>query len=182
MKHVTILILLILPLLMNAQATRTFTLKSNSLGGQASSEHVFNGFGCTGGNISPQLSWENPPEGTRSFALTIHDIDAPTGSGWWHWVVYDIPGGTTEIPAGAGSEGGQGMPQGAVQGRTDFGSTGYGGPCPPEGDLAHRYIITVFALPSERLDVPRDASPAMIGFNLNAQAIARASLIFYHGR
>jgi Raf kinase inhibitor-like YbhB/YbcL family protein len=161
----------------------TFTLRSSDLGGQAGLEQVFNGFGCTGKNISPQLSWENAPEGTRSFAITMYDPDAPTGSGWWHWVVVDLPKDVTSLPANAGSPDPQGMiPQRARQLRTDYGKPGYGGPCPPEGDRPHRYIITVYALPMEKLDVPDDASPAMAGFNLNAAALAKASLMFYYGR
>jgi len=186
MRRILALLILIsaYPMSNNAQNDQTrnkvFTLRSADLGGQATLRNVFNGSGCSGENVSPQLSWENPPEGTKSFAITMYDPDAPTGSGWWHWVVYNIPADVTEIPAGAGTSGK--MPEGAVQGRTDYGSTGYGGPCPPEGHGPHRYIITVHALDTGKLDVPEDASPAMIGFNLNARSIARASMIFYYER
>jgi Raf kinase inhibitor-like YbhB/YbcL family protein len=187
MIRTTFFTLLILPLIMHAQDQSvgpgsTFTLRSTDLGGQATHKQIFGGFGCTGENISPQLEWSNAPEGTRSFAITMYDPDAPTGSGWWHWVVYDIPASTNNIPSGAGTKGGTGMPRGAKQARTDFGEAGYGGPCPPEGDGPHRYIITIHALGTERLDVPDDASPALIGFNLTGNSLARASIIFYHER
>ncbi len=177
----TLLISLLLMAQDNQRAKGTFTLRSEDLGGQATMRQVFNGFGCTGTNQSPQLSWENPPEGTRGYAITMYDPDAPTGSGWWHWVVYDIPANINSLQAGAGSAGGA-LPREAKQARTDFGTKGYGGPCPPEGDRPHQYIITIHALPTEKLDVPDDASPAMIGFNLGAQELARASLVFYYGR
>lgn len=96
--------------------------------------HVFNGFGCVGANLSPALSWRHPPKGTRSFAVTAYDPDAPTGSGWWHWVVFNLPAETRELAAGAGDPAADKMPAGAVQSRTDFGKSGWGGPCPPQGD------------------------------------------------
>jgi hypothetical protein len=162
--------------------SKTFTLASSSVSGQATMEQVFNGFGCTGANISPQLSWSNAPEGTKSFAITLYDPDAPTGSGWWHWVVFDLPATTTTLPAGAGTSGMQGMPLGAIQSMTDFGTAGYGGPCPPEGHGAHQYILTVHALKVDRLGLDASAGAAMVGFYLNAQVLAKASLVFYHGR
>ncbi len=163
-------------------AERTFTLTCPDLGGQATMRQVFGGFGCTGENISPQLMWENAPEGTKSFAITLYDPDAPSGSGWWHWVVYDIPSSTTTLPAGAGAKEGSTLPEGARQGRTDFGEKAYGGPCPPEGHGPHRYIITVHALSTSELEVPGDASPALIGFNINGNSLARASIMFYYER
>src|SRR5262245_41892497 len=89
----------------------------------------------------------------ESFAVTLYDPDAPTGSGWWHWVVYNIPGSTTSLPAGAGDPSSGLLPAGAAQGNTDFGTPGYGGPCPPQGDKPHRYIVTVFALDTDKLDL-----------------------------
>ena len=108
-------------------------------------EHVFNGFGCTGNNTSPELRWERAPKGTKSFAVTVYDPDAPTGSGWWHWVIFNMPPETTSLPAGAGKPEGGGAPQGSVQSMTDFGQPGYGGPCPPPGS-AHRYFFKLYAL------------------------------------
>ncbi len=163
-------------------AQGTFSLTSTTVGGQATMEQVFNGFGCTGKNISPQLSWRNAPEGTKSFAITLYDPDAPTGSGWWHWVVFDIPAGTTGIPAGAGTPDMPGMPAGAVQSVTDFGQTGYGGPCPPVGHGPHQYIVTVYALKTDKLGLDAKAGAPMVGFNLNQQMLAKASLVFYYGR
>jgi Raf kinase inhibitor-like YbhB/YbcL family protein len=160
----------------------TFTLTSKDLGGQATEAQVYNGFGCTGKNISPQLSWSNAPKGTRSFAVTMYDPDAPTGSGWWHWVMYNLPAEMTFLNPGAGNEGSDRLPKGVVLGMTDFGTRGYGGPCPPVGHGPHRYIITVHALGTDVLDVAPDASPALVGYHINANTLARASLIFYHQR
>ena len=129
----------------------TFTLTSQDLGGQAATSNEFNGFGCKGKNESPQLSWANAPEGTKSFAVTMYDPDAPTGSGWWHWVVFDIPSNITELVANAGNVELSLAPKGAIQSITDYGAKGYGGPCPPEGHGLHQYIITVFALKTDSL-------------------------------
>jgi len=112
--------------------------------------------GCNGQNISPALNWSNAPAGTKSFAVTAYDPDAPTGSGWWHWVMYNIPADATGLVAGAGN--GRNAPRGSQEGRTDFGSKGYGGPCPPAGDKPHHYHFTVFALKVDKLDVPGDAT------------------------
>jgi Raf kinase inhibitor-like YbhB/YbcL family protein len=140
--------------------------------GRITTAHVFNGMGCTGQNISPALSWSNPPAGTKSFAVTAYDPDAPTGSGWWHWVMYNIPADATGLVAGAGN--GRNAPRGSQEGRTDFGSKGYGGPCPPAGDKPHHYHFTVFALKVDKIDVPGDATAAYVGFNLNANKLATA--------
>lgn len=160
-----------------------FTLTSPDIaaGKSIATAQVFNGFGCTGGNISPALAWSNAPEGTKSFALLMHDPDAPTGSGWWHWVVYNIPAGTTSLPAGAGDPGKKLLPAGAMQGRTDFGTAGYGGPCPPPGK-PHHYYIRLYALKVAKLDVPADATAAFIGFSVNAAALGKAQLLGLYGR
>jgi Raf kinase inhibitor-like YbhB/YbcL family protein len=142
--------------------------------------HVYNGMGCNGQNISPALEWGNTPAGTKSFAVTMYDPDAPTGSGWWHWVMYNIPASATGLPAGAGN--GRNAPRGSVQGMTDFGTKGYGGPCPPVGDKPHHYHITVFALKTDRLDVPANATSAYIGFNLNANKIETSRVTGRYGR
>lgn len=180
MRYAALTFLLVLASAVTAQDT--FTLRSSNVGGQATLEQVFNGFGCTGQNQSPQLSWSNAPEGTKSFAVTMYDPDAPTGSGWWHWVVFDIPESTTDLPAGAGSSTGSGMPLGAVQSVTDFGATGYGGPCPPPGHGPHQYTVTVYALKTEKLGLDEKAGAAMVGFNLNQHMLAKASLVFYYSR
>lgn len=161
---------------------QTFTLKSADVGGQASANLVFNGMGCTGGNISPQLSWENAPEGTKSFAINMYDPDAPTGSGFWHWVVFDLPANTKELKSNAGNPDKNLLPAGAIQSITDFGKAGYGGPCPPEGHGFHQYIVTVYALKTEKLGLDKNTNPAMVGFYLNANTIEKASLVFYYKR
>jgi hypothetical protein len=133
------------------------------------------GFGCSGGNRSPHLQWSDAPPGTKSFAITCFDPDAPTGSGFWHWVVVNIPAGTTEVPENAGDPASGLLPDGALQTRTDFGKPGYGGPCPPDGP--HRYVFTVHALSSERLPVAAETSAAVVGFNMHFKTLAKASLI-----
>lgn len=146
------------------------------------SAQVFNGMGCTGGNTSPALSWTGAPAGTKSFAVTIYDPDAPTGSGWWHWVVYNIPATTTSLPTGAGDASKNLLPAGAMQGNTDFGAPGYGGACPPPGDKPHHYFITVYALNVDKIDVPSGASAAYVGFNLHAHEVGKAVLTATYGR
>jgi Raf kinase inhibitor-like YbhB/YbcL family protein len=160
----------------------TFTLHSADVGGQATTAQVFNGFGCTGANQSPQLSWSFAPAGTKSYAITLYDPDAPTGSGWWHWVVFDIPVSAKELIAGAGTPGQSGLPAGAVQSLTDFGGTGYGGPCPPTGHGPHRYIVTIHALKVDKLGLDEKANPPMVGFNLSQNTLAKASIVFYYER
>ena len=137
-----------------------FTVTSNSFkdGDYLPKDFILSadfGFGCAGGNKSPHLKWSGAPAGTKSFAVTCYDPDAPTGSGFWHWLMVNIPPNVTELEAGAGSAGGK-MPAGALQTRTDFGAPGYGGPCPPEGDHPHRYLFTVFAVKADKIDVKAD--------------------------
>lgn len=181
MKKLISTIFIFLIALASSQA-QTFTLKSKDIGGQATNKQVFKGFGCTGENISPQLSWENAPEGTKSFAVTMYDPDAPTGSGFWHWVVFDIPASVTELKSDAGNLSKNLAPAGCIQSKTDFGQTGYGGPCPPEGHGFHQYIITVYALKTDKLGVDQNATAAYVGFNLYANTLAKASLIMYYKR
>jgi Raf kinase inhibitor-like YbhB/YbcL family protein len=150
--------------------------------GKIAEEHVYKGFGCDGGNVSPELRWESAPANTKSFAVTMYDPDAPTGSGWWHWLVFDIPPTVTKLVAGAGNTDKGAAPTGSVQSRTDFGTPGYGGPCPPKGDKPHRYIFTVYALKVESLPLKGDASGAMVGFFLNQNALAKATLTAEYGR
>ena len=172
-------------LLAGAQAQAAgFTLTSPTIkpGSMLTEAQVFKGFGCEGKNTSPALNWSGAPSGTKSYAVTVYDPDAPTGSGWWHWVVYNIPASATELPEGAGATDGKGLPAGAMQGRTDFGSAGFGGACPPKGDKPHRYIFTVHALKTDKIEVPADASAALVGFMLNANRLAKASFEARYGR
>jgi Raf kinase inhibitor-like YbhB/YbcL family protein len=156
------------------------TVKPNA---KLSEEQVFNGFGCSGKNISPDLKWTaGPKKDTKSYAVTVYDPDAPTGSGWWHWVVYNIPANVMELPVGASDVNNKQLPQGAAQGRTDFGTHAFGGACPPKGDKPHRYIFTVFALKTEKIEVAEDASAALIGFMLNANKLAKASFTAKYNR
>jgi hypothetical protein len=155
------------------------TIKPN---GTLSDAQVFNGFGCSGKNISPAIKWSGSPAGTKSFAVTLYDPDAPTGSGWWHWLVYDIPASVAGLSEHAGDADGHLLPAGALQGRTDFGTAGFGGACPPTGDKPHRYIFTVYALKVEKIDVPASASAAMVGYALNANQLAKSSVTALYGR
>jgi Raf kinase inhibitor-like YbhB/YbcL family protein len=143
---------------------------------------VYKGFGCSGGNLSPSLTWSNPPAGTKSFAVTVYDPDAPTGSGWWHWVVFNLPPDTRTLPAGAGSSSGGKLPKGAIQSVTDFGAPGYGGPCPPRGDRPHRYVFSVHALEVDKLDLDEKSMPAMVGFMINSNRIDKATLMSTYSR
>ena len=155
-----------------------FTLSSSDLEGQLTSKQVFNGFGCTGENISPELSWKDAPKGTKSFAVTVYDPDAPTGSGWWHWLVFDIPKDKFTLPRGFGNS----ESKDVIQSITDYGKSGFGGACPPIGDKAHRYEFTVYALDIETLGLDKNANPALVGFYLNSHSLAKASIISYYGR
>jgi len=151
-------------------------------GGKIADEQVFNAFGCSGKNISPELSWSGAPKETKSFAVSIYDPDAPTGSGFWHWVVFNIPAATTSLPKNAGDPKANLMPAGAVQSRTDFGTPGYGGPCPPKGDKPHHYHVQVFAVDVDKLDADENASAAFVGFNLHFHTLAKGELIGLYGR
>jgi Raf kinase inhibitor-like YbhB/YbcL family protein len=157
--------------------SQTFTLKSQDIGGQATQKEFFNGMGCTGQNISPELLWENAPAGTQYYAVTMYDKDAPTGSGFWHWVVFNIPASTTGLKANAGDVSKGLAPKEAVQSVTDFGKAGYGGPCPPPGE-PHQYLITVYAL-KNKIELDKNAMPAIVGFYLNQNMLAKASIVMY---
>jgi len=167
-----------------AHARMKLTSAELKNGATINNEQVFNGFGCTGGNISPSLSWTGAPNATKSFAITVYDPDAPTGSGWWHWVVFNIPASTTSIPKNAGDVNAKLTPAGAIQSRTDFGADGYGGPCPPPGDRPHHYHFTVFAVDIDKLPDAQDhnASAALVGFDLHFHTLAKASLLGTYGR
>jgi len=182
MKHVNLLLGLLLTATTSVIGQNTFTLTSSDLGGQAIKAQEFNGFGCTGKNESPQLSWENAPEGTKSFAITMYDPDAPTGSGWWHWLVFDIPADVTELVSNAGNVALNLAPEGAIQSVTDYGKTGYGGPCPPEGHGLHQYIITVHALKTDKLGLDANTNAAVVGYYLGNNTLAKASVVAYYQR
>ena len=165
----------------------TFTVRSDSFkdGDYLSSAHILSaefGFGCEGNNRSPHLAWSGAPPGTKSFAVTCFDPDAPTGSGFWHWLVVNIPPNVTELALDAGNPQSGKLPQGALQTRTDFGKPGYGGPCPPAGDQPHRYLFTVFAVGTDRLPVTADTSAAVIGFQLHFNTLARAAIMGLYKR
>ncbi len=162
------------------ESPATFKLMSQSLqdGGSLDLKQVFSGMGCQGKNLSPDLSWEYAPAGTQSFALTVYDPDAPTGSGWWHWVVYNLPKDLTHLVEGASKK----LPHGAVQGKTDFGKPGFGGACPPEGDQPHHYIITLYALDIAKLAVDANATAAYVGFNLKKHSLGQAQLTATYAR
>jgi len=161
-----------------------FILTSPQLdaGGTLRVEQVFNGFGCTGGNISPELNWSGEPDGTKSFAVTVYDPDAPTGSGWWHWLVFNIPAAVHTLAADSGNPEKGLMPTGVMQSRTDFGRPGYGGACPPAGDKPHRYEFTLWALDVAELPLDQNGSGAMVGFYLNNHQLAHAQLTVTYGR
>lgn len=160
----------------------TFTLTSKNLGGNATKTQEFQGFGCIGDNESPQLSWENAPEGTQSFAITMYDPDAPTGSGWWHWVVFDIPANINEIVKGAGNPSKSLMPKEVIQSITNYGAAGYGGPCPPKGHGIHQYVITVHALKVDKLGLDASTNPAIVGYYIWNNTLAKASIVTYYKR
>lgn len=140
----------------------------------------YRGFGCNGDNLSPELVWKDAPADTKSFAVTVFDPDAPTGSGWWHWVVYDIPATATGLPAGAVVK--AALPSGTKQGRNDYGTRNFGGACPPAGDRPHHYVFMVHALRVEKLNVPDDASAALIGYNIIANRIGLAKMTTTYSR
>jgi Raf kinase inhibitor-like YbhB/YbcL family protein len=177
MKSKKIIFLSMLAFAVSNAGGQTFTLKSNELGGQATQKQFFNGMGCKGQNLSPALNWENAPEGTQYFAVTMYDKDAPTGSGFWHWVMFNIPASVTELKSDAGNPSGKNSPKDAIQSVTDFGKPGYGGPCPPPG-APHEYLITVYAL-KNKIGLDKSASPAMVGFYLNSSMLAKASIVMY---
>ena len=178
--------------------TPVFTLSSPDVpaGSTFANAYILNGFGCSGGNISPELRWENIPAGTKSLALQVYDPDAPTGSGFWHWAVYNIPPTVTGLARGAGNSPST-LPAGAHGGNTDFFDTGatgvngnYGGPCPPAGDPPHRYIFTLFATSVDDLEaaggIPPSGTAGLHGFVLNkglgTALLGKATFTAMYGR
>ena len=164
-------------------AVPSFQLRSDDVadGQMMTDNQVYNAFGMTGKNISPSLSWSGFPAETNGFAVTCFDPDAPTGSGFWHWVLVDIPASVTLLPSGAGHASGAGLPAGAMHLRNDYGSRDFGGAAPPAGDPPHRYVFAVHALDVPSLELESDATPALAGFNLRFRTIARAVLVPVYG-
>ena len=156
----------------------SFTLLSNDIkqGEFMDKKQEFNGFGCSGEDLSPHLHWSNPPHGTKSFAITAYDPDAPTGSGWWHWQIVNIPATTKELMTNAGSAKDNLVPVGSVQIANDYGIRGFGGACPPKGHGVHHYRFTVHALSVEKLELPENASGALVGYMINANTIESSSI------
>ena len=160
-----------------------FVVSSNDVANdqQMGDAQVYNGFGMSGQNVSPHLRWEGFPAQTKGFAVTCYDPDAPTGSGFWHWIVLGIPTSVTELATGAGNSGGSGLPAGAFSVRNDYGTKDFGGAAPPHGDPPHRYVFAVHALDTDRLDIDSDVSPAVAGFNLRFHTIGRAMIVPVYG-
>ena len=182
-KRVLIVVAIIFGIFgIGSAAAQAFTLTSEDVKGQLTDTQVLAGFGCTGKNISPALHWIDAPKNTKSFAVTVYDPDAPTGSGWWHWVIVNLSAEIHGLPADAGNPHKDQAPKGSLQSVTDYGTPGFGGACPPAGDKPHRYIFTVYALDVAKLEMNEQSSPALVGFALHQHAIAKASLLAYYGR
>lgn len=182
MRHIA-LILLSTFALASAQSAR-FTLTSPDIrdGSSIPNTFVFNDFGCTGNNVSPALRWSGAPAETKSFALIVHDPDGNTGvGGFTHWIVYNIPARATGLPRGVAPDASN-LPRGAVQALSSFGTAAWGGPCPPKGEAPHRYVFTLYALRVDRLDLPANASQALVGFTINGHALGKASFTGTYGR
>ncbi|MEW5250474.1 YbhB/YbcL family Raf kinase inhibitor-like protein [Microbulbifer sp. 2201CG32-9] len=168
---------LLVMLISGSALADALTLKSTEIahGEFMPKAQEFKGFGCSGGNLSPQLSWSGAPEGTEAFALLAYDPDAPSGSGWWHWQLVNIPKDVNALPGGAGDAGQKRLPESSMQMRNDYGVKGFGGACPPEGDGAHRYQFTIHAL-SKRLELSEDASAALTGYMVKAHSLASSTI------
>jgi Raf kinase inhibitor-like YbhB/YbcL family protein len=182
MRKISLVFIILISFTSTSFGQETFTLSSKDLGGQATKTQEFNGFGCEGDNKSPELSWTNAPEGTKSFAITMYDSDAPTGSGWWHWVVFDIPANINELVTSAGNITLNLAPKDAIQSLTNYGAKGFGGPCPPAGHGFHKYEITVYALKTDKLGLDENTNPAIVGYYLWNNALAKASIVSYYKR
>jgi Raf kinase inhibitor-like YbhB/YbcL family protein len=161
----------------------TFRLESSEWrdGGTVPVRNLFNGSGCNGGNISPAFHWSGAPKGTRSFAITIYDPDAPAPGGWWHWVVFNIPSAMSNIPAGAGDKGSGKLPSGSSQCKNDYGEPGYGGPCPPPG-TTHRYVVKIYALDVDRIPGSAETAPGRAAKLVQEHSIGSSQLTVSFGR
>ncbi|KAF3982360.1 MAG: YbhB/YbcL family Raf kinase inhibitor-like protein [Methylococcales symbiont of Hymedesmia sp. n. MRB-2018] len=182
MKKLILLAVFSFAVTSNLAYSKGFTLQSTDIQGQLSNEQVFNSFGCSGKNISPKLTWKNTPKETKSIALTMYDPDAPTGSGWWHWVIFDIPANIKSLDTNAGNLSNSIAPKNSIQSATSYGKAGFGGACPPQGDKPHQYIFTVYALKVSKLGLDENASPALVGYYLNANMLAKSSVVAYYQR
>ena len=188
MSSLTGLLLLALPLVatvVRAEPPARFQLISTdtALAKRVPEKYTANAFGCTGGNISPALEWRNPPAGTQSFVVTLFDRDErSTPSGWWHWVVYDLPKETKQLALGAGAENSPLLPAGTLQGRTDLGNLAYHGPCPAAGDPPHRYTFTIYALKVAKLKVDPGASGAMVVSTAGDNLLGKAIYVAHYSR
>jgi Raf kinase inhibitor-like YbhB/YbcL family protein len=184
MRFCTIALVCCFLFLISADAdSGTFRLESSEWhdGGTVPVRNLFNGSGCNGGNISPAFHWSGAPKGTRSFAMTIYDPDAPAPGGWWHWVVFNIPSAISNIPAGAGDKGSGKLPSGSSQCKNDYGDPGYGGPCPPPG-TTHRYVVKIYALDVERIPGNPETAPGRAAKLVQEHSIASAQLTVSFGR
>jgi Raf kinase inhibitor-like YbhB/YbcL family protein len=184
MRSVTSFLALAALATVDARGAQAFELNSPDLveGQTMPMKHVYNASGCTGGNISPELTWSEPPAGTKSLAVLMHDPDAPTGgAGFWHWLVIDLPPTTRGLKQGAGEPSGKALPAGAQQLETDFAEKAYGGPCPPPG-APHRYIFTVYALKIAALGDAAKGRTAGAGFTITQNSLAHASLTVKFGQ
>ncbi|WP_068397344.1 YbhB/YbcL family Raf kinase inhibitor-like protein [Kribbia dieselivorans] len=159
-----------------------FTVESPSFtdGANLPEDHVFNSWGLHGGNSSPALTWSGAPEGTKGYAVTCFDPDAPTPSGFWHWIVVGIPADVTSLPAGAGTPGDADLPQGAYHLSSDFGTRGYGGCAPPAGDIAHRYQFVVHALDTDDMGLPETTPAGQAAFNMTMHTLGRAIITGFY--
>lgn len=169
--------------ILSISSSHALKLKSKSIeaGGTIKKKYTFNEFGCSGVNLSPHLEWSEVPKGTKSFAVTVYDPDAPTGSGWWHWTLFNLPASTRELREGASADAVT-ISDKVIQGKTDYGFSRYGGPCPPKGDKPHRYVFTVYALSVEEIKLSENATGAMVGFNIHQNKIESASFTATFGR
>ena len=166
------------------QPAMALELQSPELANQSrmNKQQEFQGYGCNGSNISPVLEWKDIPSGAKSFALTMHDPDAPKAGGWWHWLVFNIPRDTRTIKAGAGNPASGSMPAQAVQSRTDFGNVGYGGPCPPKGHGTHHYHFTLYALDTEKLPLDENALPVEVDSMIKRHMLSSSRITGLYSR
>ncbi len=182
-KLINVLILS-LYFVINSTLSYAFSIESDVIKhrGAIADKYSFNGFGCSGENISPQMRWKSPPKDTKSFAVSVYDPDAPTGSGWWHWVLVNIPATYSELPLNFGNQDKFMLKDNIIQVRNDFGFYKYGGPCPPQGDKPHRYIFTIYALKIDKISLEEGATSALAGFLINQNAIAKTKFEGFYGR